>query len=1056
MTRRKLVDKILRAKKVGILRPQLKIRGKSDGELREIVSTLREKDRALTKRISRKIQAGLDKGSLEFDIGLKARGNILNVLKAMTSVKKGRLHPILVHGDVNYTLSRRSLIRLIKGLKGKEPSEILLNQVNFQNSTDSDDEVLLNFSGLRGRQNKDIKIVFKDLIKTGSATNRVVGAFFPYNHRLDFDLSILQIYNNSLDKFSSRYNDCCFIHALKKSKVLTDVEITAIKMMVKDNRIPFNLIKDICTKLNFGIVLRRVRNDGDLKVTRYNVKSERLVELCLVEDHYFLNTPINLTSYAITHYDEVKDLKRWNRISKKKINGKYTREKNKTLLSLDVVRLLMKTKDLLEPLLDDERLLDTPMFKKFEHNYLDLDYLDCNVEEDVKVKKAKFGGKVKSVVFFDIESSTDGDKHVPYMLCSKTGKMEKTFIGDDLITRFLESLDEDSICYAHNLGYDVRFIIPKLDHVKSIIQKSSSKIISVKGGFHGKDLEFKCTQAMINTALRKFPKMFNLESKKEIMPYELYTRENVMKESVLVSEALEHLKSEEDKEEMMDNLEKWGLVDGLEFDHIRYAEIYCQQDVKIMARGFKTFRGWFKKQLKIDIVEKLTMASVSDSYLRERGCYEGTYKCSGLVRDFIQRCVVGGRTMCYRNEKMCVKKDLNDFDAVGLYASAMVRLGEKSGGFLKGKPKVLKPEELNYDFLQRQDGYFVMINVLDVKKELDFPILNKMNGESGVREFSNDHRGNIFVSKITLEDLIRFQGVEFEVLSGYYYNEGRNNKIGAVMRYLFERRVELKNERDPVTGEKKPNPAQVVYKESMNSSYGKTILKPITDEVRILDDEQFDTYLRRNYSFINNYVKLPGGKFTKVKSNKPILDHFNLCVVGEEILAMSKRIMHEVMCLAQDIGIKIYYQDTDSMHIENDKIKKLSDAFRDLYQRELIGKGMGQFHSDFSFDVNPDEGTEIISKKSIFLGKKSYIDECEIIVDGEKVYRYHMRMKGIPHSSLNKMIESRFNGEPLKMYKYLYDGNDLEFNLLEGCVKFEAMSNYDIRSRGEFKRSVIF
>jgi len=31
---------------------------------------------------------------------------------------------------------------------------------------------------------------------------------------------------------------------------------------------------------------------------------------------------------------------------------------------------------------------------------------------------------------------------------------------------------------------------------------------------------------------------------------------------------------------------------------------------------------------------------------------------------------------------------------------------------------------------------------------------------------------------------------------------------------------------------------------------------------------------------------------------------------------MSKRIMNEVMCLAEDLGIEIYYTDTDSMHID--------------------------------------------------------------------------------------------------------------------------------------------
>ena len=41
---------------------------------------------------------------------------------------------------------------------------------------------------------------------------------------------------------------------------------------------------------------------------------------------------------------------------------------------------------------------------------------------------------------------------------------------------------------------------------------------------------------------------------------------------------------------------------------------------------------------------------------------------------------------------------------------------------------------------------------------------------------------------------------------------------------------------------------------------------------------------------------------------------------GVSLLSMSKRIMNEIMCLAEDLGIKIYYQDIDSMHREHAKI----------------------------------------------------------------------------------------------------------------------------------------
>ena len=45
------------------------------------------------------------------------------------------------------------------------------------------------------------------------------------------------------------------------------------------------------------------------------------------------------------------------------------------------------------------------------------------------------------------------------------------------------------------------------------------------------------------------------------------------------------------------------------------------------------------------------------------------------------------------------------------------------------------------------------------------------------------------------------------------------------------------------------------------------------------------------------------------------------------ILSISKRIMNEVICTAEDNDIEIYYQDTDSNHLGVDDIKRLSELY---------------------------------------------------------------------------------------------------------------------------------
>lgn len=148
---------------------------------------------------------------------------------------------------------------------------------------------------------------------------------------------------------------------------------------------------------------------------------------------------------------------------------------------------------------------------------------------------------------------------------------------------------------------------------------------------------------------------------------------------------------------------------------------------------------------------------------------------------------------------------------------------------------------------------------------------------------------------------------------------------------------------------------------------------------------------------------------------------------------MSKVIMNEVMCLAEDIGADIEYTDTDSMHIDFDKVDALADAFRVKYGSELVGKQLGQFHVDFE-DLAKDGG-EVWAKESYFLGKKTYIDE---LTDEKGNVGYHIRMKGIPGKCIGAKVKADYSGDPLLLYKDLYEGNPVKFDLKSGgncCFK---------------------
>ena len=99
-------------------------------------------------------------------------------------------------------------------------------------------------------------------------------------------------------------------------------------------------------------------------------------------------------------------------------------------------------------------------------------------------------------------------------------------------------------------------------------------------------------------------------------------------------------------------------------------------------------------------------------------------------------------------------------------------------------------------------------------------------------------------------------------------------------------------------------------------------------------------------------------------------DSFNRGHIGCAILSMSKRIMNEVFNVANDNNYPIYYTDTDSLHLDLENVKKLEEKYKEVYNKELNGKNLEQFHTDFNLE---GAKSEIYATKSIFLGKKSYI-----------------------------------------------------------------------------------
>ena len=260
------------------------------------------------------------------------------------------------------------------------------------------------------------------------------------------------------------------------------------------------------------------------------------------------------------------------------------------------------------------------------------------------------------------------------------------------------------------------------------------------------------------------------------MPYNVYTYGNVTKGACSIQSALDILK-DDNKQQFLDNLEQWDCIlgKGMEnqmFDLIKYSSIYCKMDCKVLMDGYEVFRGWVLEHTELDVDNFITIQSMASSFMLKSGCYDNVYQVSGAIQQFISRCVVGGRVMTNSNKQYHVKKKTADFDACSLHPSAMYFMER----FLKGLPNVLS--DTSYEFLKQQDGYFVRANIIKMNKHLGFPLTFKLNEESGVRDFINEMgNGIIYIGKVGLEEITEYHKAGFDIIDGYYYNEGRNNTI---------------------------------------------------------------------------------------------------------------------------------------------------------------------------------------------------------------------------------------------------------------------------------------
>ena len=216
--------------------------------------------------------------------------------------------------------------------------------------TDSDKEVvdLINVE-------KEVELFIVEKNKTRSG-----GSFFPYLNITIFDLSKYGIFK-SVDRNNYKHN-CLYLAS--QAGGLSDVKLQELMLSLRNRHIYKCDLENVCKTLEIHIELISLRSNGENRVEHYGKDFDGKYNLGLVKGHYFINDYTELTSYCLDHYEEIKDIKDCNKISKK-FNDKYKRGNGIFIKAFQVFKVLMENVDkLITPMEMTDEVLNTQFYDK--------------------------------------------------------------------------------------------------------------------------------------------------------------------------------------------------------------------------------------------------------------------------------------------------------------------------------------------------------------------------------------------------------------------------------------------------------------------------------------------------------------------------------------------------------------------------------------------------------------------------------------------------------------------------------------------------------------------
>ena len=949
------------------------------------------------------------------------------------------------------------------------------------------------------------------------------GNAFLYINTIAYDLSSLGIYN-----YININVQPCLIIAL----ITYGVNITSIynvNSSILSHTTTQNDLHKICDIIKHCIRVTNLYDTKNIYLYGEDYSSNGIIKLILFKEHYFLDYKMPGCIYAFKNYEKTFDSTNYwyyyNRVSN---SGGYYMKRNSYTSSRSIVKILYE-KGLFRKINMNDKFIYNSEIK------LNLDIVSLNYDPKLCAREVgrRTNGTMKKllykkiydinntvVLYGDFESDPHKKRHMGYLLCidysdESKDKLDSLIVNGSIKNKYytkfafqrlgmLLNHKYTYIIYFHNLTYDKSFIYDNMvidkdgywGKSKGNIKQLIGQVLNNKGKYV--KVILKCSYHVIPTALKNFKEWFNLDIDKEIWIVELSTIENINKEWLLISEALYYIKSDKDntKEErcqmFINNLNKLEknnknmYIKKDLFNFKLYTEYYCLRDCKVLKLGMEKWREMVYELSynNINLYDIITIPQIGYNLSYIEGAFKDIYEFRLHVRDFMSKSTKGGICATTYNVMWKVDIPMEDLDVNGQYGNTMVIMG----GISKGLAKVLNINKLYYkcgisphiylrgkksinmlNLLKEYTYSSLEIIIYGVNRKMNIPVMcEKINN---INNYNNSYTGKYSCDILELESLILYQKIVWSLVRGYYFDEGRNKGLSYIVEKLITLRDKLK---------KLKNGMQQMIKLLINSGFfGRMIMKPIRKKYIILyGKENKNNYINRYNKYVKSWIKISGNMYM-INTVKSISMHYAIIHGGNNVLSLSKVDMYLIRYIC-DINKIIYtYTDTDSLHVEHDKVYLLEKKYFEMTNRKLIGNMPGQLSSDYKFNqlTKKGEGKFIYKKgydhlmvgvacRSYYLAKKVYINQIDINYPDNnnkliKQIYYHIRCKGIGGQALVKGImpihDIYKEIGPMNIYELLYQGFPCKFDLVKGGkISFEYKDDLTVCTRNNYYRIMFY